>query len=234
MKRSALIVLGLIAVCFGVGWGIMARHRQPGVPQTQEGQVLTQLSEPLDAQPALTSTRHESGPAAVSNEPPRLASEMRRVLERERELAGTPEENERFWKQFGPQLASLPAPPPEFHPQERGAMGRNRQSRRHFSVRTLGAASPAVRPFSATVGARHGGETPEADRRFTGKILRRVISDFGHAPFRSKVFWRGHHQGATRSRSGRSGSKDDLFLSARWTMEDRSGRSRGALRTLTV
>ena len=114
MNRSTVIVLGLIAVCFGVGWGIMARHRQPGVPQTQEGQVLTQLSEPLDAQPALTSTRHESGPAAVSNEPPRLASEMRRVLERERELAGTPEENERFWAQFGPQLASLPAPPPDF------------------------------------------------------------------------------------------------------------------------
>jgi hypothetical protein len=116
MNRSTVIVLGLIAVCLGVASGILARHRRPGVPQTQtqEGQGLAQLSEPLDAQAALTSTRQESGPAAVSSEPPRLASEMRRVLERERELAGTPEENERFWAQFGRQLANLPAPPPEF------------------------------------------------------------------------------------------------------------------------
>jgi hypothetical protein len=114
MNRSTVIVLSLIAVCFGVGWGITARHRQPGGPEQQNGQVLAQLSEPLDAQPALMSTSQESGPVAVSSEPPRLASEMRRVLEREHELAGTPEENERFWAQFGRQLANLPAPPPEF------------------------------------------------------------------------------------------------------------------------
>jgi hypothetical protein len=84
------------------------------VLKQQEGQVLTQLSEPLDAQPAVMSTRHESSPAPVSNELLPLASEMRRMLEREHELAGTPEENERFWKQFALERARAPASPPEF------------------------------------------------------------------------------------------------------------------------
>jgi hypothetical protein len=104
----------LIAVCLGVGWGIAARHRQSNALKKEKEEFIAKLSASGNAQPTSASTRQESGPPEVSSEPLCLASEMRRVVNRERELAGTPEENERFWAQAGPRLASLPEPPPDF------------------------------------------------------------------------------------------------------------------------
>jgi hypothetical protein len=114
MNRPALITLSLFAVCLAAAWCVVAQHRQLAGLKDQKAPIFAQHSEPLDAQPALTSIRQESGLAAASNELLPLSSAIRRLSEREHELAGTPEENERLWKQFALQRAGAPAAPPEF------------------------------------------------------------------------------------------------------------------------
>ena len=234
MNRSTVIVLA-IAVCFGVGWEITARHRQPGGPEQQNGQVLAQLSEPLDAQPALMSTRQESGPAAVSNEPPRLASEMRRVLERERELAGTPEENERFWAQFGPQLASLPAPPPDFiRKSEAQSVAEPAIPKTLFSPYPAGrcitggsiAFLQLLAPDTAERLRKQIGDSPERFFDAAAAISAMRLSDqkfFGAATIKAQL----------DLGSDDPDPKDHLLLPARRTMENGSG-CRRPLYTLTL
>jgi hypothetical protein len=97
----------LILVCLGT-FGIIAQHRQLAGLKDQRGQILAQLSGPLDAQPALASTSQESGKseaaesgaAGVSSELLQLRNQVGQLTERKRELTGVRVENERLQAQL--------------------------------------------------------------------------------------------------------------------------------------
>ena len=93
----------LILACLGA-IGIIAQHQQLAGLKDQRGQILAQLSGPLDGQPALASTSQESGKseaaesgaAGVSSELLQLRNQLGQLTERKRELAGVRAENQRL------------------------------------------------------------------------------------------------------------------------------------------
>ena len=106
----------LILACLGA-IGIIAQHQQLAGLKDQRGQILAQLSGPLDGQSALTSTSQESGKseaadsgaAGVSSELLQLRNQLGQLTERKRELAGVRDRERRLQAQLAGRRRIPPA-----------------------------------------------------------------------------------------------------------------------------
>jgi hypothetical protein len=111
----------LILACLGL-LGITAQHRQLAGLKDQKGQILAQLSQPLDAQSASTASGEEpgksaagdSGPAAASSELLQLRNQLGQLTERKRELMGVRDQNGRLRAQFASRPGGEKLLPPDY------------------------------------------------------------------------------------------------------------------------
>jgi hypothetical protein len=102
--------------------GIIAQHRQLVGLKDQKGQILAQLSGPLDGQSGSTASGEESGksgagdsgPAGASRELLQLRNQLGQLTERKRELMGVRDQNGLLRAQFASRPGGEKLLPPDY------------------------------------------------------------------------------------------------------------------------
>jgi hypothetical protein len=124
MNRRALLIALLALCCLAMLCGVVLQGRQLAGLRAEERQSLAQLAPTPDglasaatAEPATGSLDRRLAVSSVPSELLRLRSDVTRLTERRRELAGVRAENERLRAQFasqGTNAAAVAQPPPGY------------------------------------------------------------------------------------------------------------------------